>query len=275
MDKPEKSIIVGHSCLIAVFVFFVSLLLWTALPNPAAASHCGGSGERACCLIPPDHFLGIGGLAAGCEGNLVEGPPDPAGCSLGTCQAKDGAGFPVGCGGDGEVPCLIVWHIPSCRSGLVEVFKENLCVSKDSDGFPRICGGDGERPCTVIEHIPSCTPGNVEVFTENLCVAIDSDGFPRVCGGGGERACTVIEHIPSCKPFVAEPLSNLGRCVALNCGDPGERACLIVEHIPSCRPSAVEVTSFSDGVVGWCVDKNIFSTPLATTPLCRSWRRAR
>ena len=26
----------------------------------------------------------------------------------------------------------------------------------------------------------------------------------------------------------------------------------------------MEVTSFSDGVVGWCVDKNIFSTPLAT-----------
>ena len=265
MYKPEVTVRPSLTCISAGIALFFSLLFWTALPAPASASHCGGSGERACCV--GEHVLSL--PLGGCTGSLVEGPPNPSGCAFGTCQSEDSAGFPSGCGGDGEIPCLVVYHIPSCKSGLVEVFKENRCVSKDSDGFPRVCGGDGERPCTVIEHIPSCKSGNIEVLKENLCVAKDSDGFPRVCGDDGERACTIIEHIPSCKvdDFVVEPITNLGRCVALDCGDPGERACTIVEHIPSCKPGTVEVTSFANGVLkpfGWCVDKNDFSTPLAS-----------
>ena len=98
MKFANRALARHRRCLIAVS-FFATLVLWVAFPVPADAAHCGGSGERACCLVPPDHFLGIGGLAAGCEGSLVEGPPDPSGCSFGTCQAADGAGFPVGCGG--------------------------------------------------------------------------------------------------------------------------------------------------------------------------------
>lgn len=258
MDDVDRAMAVGHRCLIALS-FFMTLLVWTTIPIPADAAHCGGNGQRACCVT--EHIFSVG-LDGGCTGNLVEGPPNPAGCAFGTCQAEDSAGFPVGCGGTNEVPCLLVYHIPSCKSGLVEAFAENRCVAKDSDGFPTVCGDSGERACLVVEHIPSCKPFVIELTSG--CSALS-------CGSEGQRPCLLVEHIPSCRPGLVEVFKE-NLCVAIDsdgfpsvCGDGGERACTIVEHIPSCKPSAREVTTSAGLLVpGWCVDRESFLTQLST-----------
>ena len=76
----------------------------------------------------------------------------------------DSDGFPAFCGGEGERPCNLNEHFPSCKSGLNEVpFPGGDCTRLDADGFPPFCGGSGERACNLNEHFPSCKSGLLEV----------------------------------------------------------------------------------------------------------------
>ena len=122
------------------------------------------------------------------------------------------------CGGNGERPCTIFEHFPSCDPGLREHLIRQICFAVDDDGFPVFCGDDGEIACAITDHIPSCKPGLVEVgFPFSTCVAFDADGFPVSCGDDGERACTIVEHIPSCKPGLVEVVGfPFGTCVAVD-----------------------------------------------------------
>jgi pimeloyl-ACP methyl ester carboxylesterase len=214
-------------------------------------TQCGGSGQRHCCLFEfPVFDLNKGACDSGLR-SILFGPglgQGPAACSLGSCTT---ASFPTACGDQDERACTIFEHIPSCKSGLVEL--AFTCRKIDSAGFPTVCGDSTERPCTVLEHIPSCKSGLVE--SRGVCIGRDADGFPSNCGGSGEPGCVLTAHIPSCKPGLVEaPVP--GTCTALDadqypltCGDRLEPACALATRVAlatvgidigACKPDHAE-----------------------------------
>lgn len=185
----------------------------------------------------------------------------------GAGTAAEAREFPSDCGGEGERPCTIFEHIPSCMSGLVEHFGLNKCIRLDSDGYPTFCGGPNERACTVVEHIPSCKSGLDEIpFPGGTCVQRDSQGFPPGCGHLNQDACTIDLQIRfgirSCSSGLIEVPFPGGKCIQPDadgfppfCGGENERACTIVEHIPSCKAGLAEsLTTQPDGsLISTCV----------------------
>ncbi len=212
----------------------VTMVLLASAADARAQSTCSAPGQPPCC------FLGVCTI---CDPGLV--------LIVFLNQCSDSDGFPVACGGEGERPCTVLEHIPSCKSGLFEIpFPGGNCTRLDSDGFPTFCGGEGERPCAINEHIPSCKSGLFEIpFPGGNCTRLDSDGFPPFCGGVDERACAVNEHIPSCKSGLIE---ERGNCRAIDtdgfptsCGGDGEPGCEITVQvilgITSCKGCHVEI----------------------------------
>jgi hypothetical protein len=185
----------------------------------------------------------------------------------GAGTAAEAREFPSYCGGEGERPCTIFEHIPSCMSGLVEHFGLNKCIRLDSDGYPTFCGGPNERACTVVEHIPSCKSGLDEIpFPGGTCVQRDSQGFPPGCGHLNQDACALDLQIRfgirSCSSGLIEVPFPGGTCIQPDaegfppfCGGESERACTVVEHIPSCKAGLAEsLTTLPDGtLVSTCV----------------------
>ncbi len=198
-----------------------------------AQSTCSGPGQPPCCFA----FV-----CTICDFDLI----------IFLNQCSDSDGFPVACGGEGERPCTVLEHIPSCKSGLHEIpFPGGNCTRLDSDGFPTFCGGVGERACNINEHIPSCKSGLIE--ERGTCRAFDSDGYPTSCGGTDEPACEITVQIiigkPSCKSTLVE---ERGTCRAIDvdgyptsCGGDGEPGCEITVQtilgITSCKACNVEV----------------------------------
>lgn len=166
---------------------FVGLVLWLALAGGlAAASSCGGKGERACCVLErvPSCDKGLkesGKCTKNCD--CGKGP----GQSIGMC-VKDDDG-PSACGGAGQRACCVTERVPSCNKGLVERSgckgDECRCGGFASGGLrsagtchkPADCGGSGEKPCTldlqITEGRTSCDKGLMEDFLSNRCVKPD------------------------------------------------------------------------------------------------------
>ena len=178
-------------------------------------SGCGDTNERAC--VPfVDH-----GWADVCKpGNYNAG---------GTCRALDGDGFPTVCGDQDERACTLVEHIPSCKTGLVEVLNTSgsFCRLIDAAGYPSHCGDTGEPPCQITERIPSCKGDDFEFG--GLCTDPDADGYPAFCGGLNETPCDLGLQaqlgITSCKPRLEEDFT-LGICLDA-CGGNGLPGCAI------------------------------------------------
>jgi hypothetical protein len=94
-----------------------------------------------------------GSRVSGCDGSLVEDFIKNK-CVSGSNSSSGGGGsdssFPADCGDEGERPCTLVEHIPSCKDGLVENFLDNQCVQP----------GDGTQLDDIIAEfvIPDCGP---------------------------------------------------------------------------------------------------------------------
>jgi len=166
----------------------LGLLAWALglalAAGPAAASSCGGKGERACCVLErvPSCDKGLkesGKCTKNCD--CGKGP----GKSIGMC-VKDDDG-PTACGGNGQRACCVTERVPSCNKGLVERAgcKGDDCrcaglVPMRSAGTcfkPADCGGSGEKPCTLDVQVSqgrtSCDKGLMEDFVHNRCVKLD------------------------------------------------------------------------------------------------------
>ena len=178
-------------------------------------SGCGDTNERAC--VP---FVDHGWPDVCKPGNYN---------AAGTCRALDADGFPTVCGDQNERACTLAEHIPSCKTGLVEVVNTSgsFCRLIDADGYPSHCGDTGEPPCQITERIPSCKGDDFEYG--GLCTNPDADGYPTFCGGLNETPCDlglqVQLGITSCKPRLEEDFA-LGICLDA-CGGNGLPACAI------------------------------------------------
>ena len=170
----------------------MGLAVW--LPAPAAAaSPCGGKGERACCVLERVPSCDKGLTESGtCKKNCDcgKGP----GSSIGMCV--DASPDITSCGGKGERGCcvnerssknpgpchgdLVEDLKPSCMAdradhkckcapmGMVALYSAGIC--KERPG----CGAKGGKPCTLDVQISqgrkSCNAGLVEDFIKNECV---------------------------------------------------------------------------------------------------------
>ncbi|MEZ4333070.1 MAG: hypothetical protein R3F35_15025 [Myxococcota bacterium] len=246
----------------AVFVVWLLAAIGTSTPAQAGNrsecnSNCGGLNQQAClvfdCVPSCDKFLYES--VEGCGFLCTESICRDAGCgdrneracvpfvdhgwadvckpgnynAGGTCRALDGDGFPTVCGDENERACTLTEHIPSCKSGLVEVVNTSgsFCRSIDADGYPSHCGDTGEPPCQLTEHIPSCKGDDFEYG--GVCTDPDADGYPTFCGDLNEDPCDLGLQaqlgIPSCKPRLEEDFV-LGICLDA-CGGNGLPACAI------------------------------------------------
>jgi microsomal dipeptidase-like Zn-dependent dipeptidase len=218
----------------AIEALAVAAVLLAAPAAPASANHeCSGPGQPPC---------SCGFLCFDCDYVFL--------VTLGQCSDADG--WPAGCGGEGERPCTITEHIPSCKPGLAEVpFPGGKCTRLDADGFPTFCGGVDERACALNEHIPSCKTGLIE--ERGVCRARDADGYPTSCGGADEPACELTVQIiigkPSCKTGLVEERGICRRIdvdgFPTSCGGDGEPGCdltiQILLSITSCKPCHIEI----------------------------------
>ncbi|MBL8345724.1 MAG: hypothetical protein JNN03_09805 [Rubrivivax sp.] len=209
---------------LAAALAFLGFALWLALGTGlAAASSCGGKGERACCVLErvPSCDKGLaesGKCTKNCD--CGKGP----GKSIGMC-VKDDDG-PSACGGAGQRACCVTERVPSCNKGLVERSgcKGNACrcggfnvAGLRSAGTcykPADCGGNGEKPCMldvqISEGRASCDKGLAEDFIANRCVE-DSAAIR-------EAQCRVVVgalqagQLPDAfKPFVDEAKKRVPR----------------------------------------------------------------
>lgn len=105
--------------------------------------------------------------------------------SSGPLEARASASassFPANCGRNGQRPCTVLEHIPSCMPGLIEKPLGKRCSPRPQARpiIPRPeqvsgCGANGEQPCTVNRAFPSCEGNLVQDFTINRCRRNDGD----------------------------------------------------------------------------------------------------
>ncbi len=124
--KPTVSPL--RQALLVLAVFLLSLV-----GAPAAASSCGGKGERACCALERLPACDAGLLyKEGCKGKCACGVNAATGINV-PGNASGMCTKPPSCGGKGEKPCTLDVQIgvgrKSCDKGLAEDFAANRCVS--------------------------------------------------------------------------------------------------------------------------------------------------
>jgi hypothetical protein len=103
--------------------------------------------------------------------------------STGPLEASaQASAFPRGCGGNGQRPCTVLEHIPSCKPGLREWPLGKTCSPKPKPKplIPRPetvkgCGANGESPCKINQAFPSCEGNLVEDFAIGRCRRNDGD----------------------------------------------------------------------------------------------------
>src|SRR5260221_2483438 len=196
--------------------------------------HCGGDGERGCCIGNERSARGISGpcVAGAIEGTIAGcSGPDCActgalavGSSIGICQAVTACG-----GADQRACCVGLAEFPShpgvapdslsCNTGMIEIagctgddcYCGGLGTGQKSAGtcrentHPTPCGGDGQRACCA---------STFEVLLGKACNA----GKVEVPGCGGE-SCV-------CGGFNPFGIQGSGTCVTPTpCGGAGQRAC--------------------------------------------------
>ncbi len=187
----------------------VAILVGLALAPDAAQAqhadslgHCGGYGQRACCINEAparscDSGLSETGAIGGwCPGILAAFP-------AGTCgnAAPGNLSF---CGGNGQRACCVGEGFPSCDGNNKEQSEaggkcQYPATFAGTDAgtcwTPTPCGGEGQRACSVPERIPSCNSGLVERGGCDDFACGPSSGWcyrPTPCGGDGQRACCAI-----------------------------------------------------------------------------------
>lgn len=216
----------------------LALLLSLAVLTPqlaAAASPCGGAGQRACCVGEriPSCNQGLHEVQPCNTGDCTCGGANPFGAfnSIGRCEPNTPPPVITPCGGPGQRACCVTERVPSCNNGLHEVLG---CSTGNC-----ICGG--ANPFNALKSIGHC----------------EANFVPDPCGGPGQRACCVTERVPSCNnglheepgcssgncicggPNPGNVIKSIGHCVAnptiTPCGGPGQRACCVTERMPSCN----------------------------------------
>lgn len=146
---------------------------------------CGDVGEPAC-TVDIQLILGI----TSCKPSTTPGvqvAEIPFG--FGTCIELDGDGFPPHCGGEGERPCTLLEHVPSCKKGLEEDFLQGTC----RDTFPAACGRNGQRPCLINENLLPCKLGySVRDFDFGECGENPESWPASEVARGGPRSVFII-----------------------------------------------------------------------------------
>ena len=98
-------------------------------------------------------------------------------------SAAQAKGFPKSCGREGQRPCKVWEHIPSCAGNLVERPLGKKCSKPKKINPPKIlpkpeevrgCGAAGQRPCKITQAFPSCEGRLAEDFIKNICRTEDS-----------------------------------------------------------------------------------------------------
>jgi hypothetical protein len=284
-----------------IFVLgLLALLLTLTAQVAAAATACGGNGQRACCVTerPPGTSCDPGFREVpGCTGDCKCGGVNPFDAlnSIGHCEPLFPPQTIVPCGGQGQRACCVIERPgqPSCNPGLHEVLGCNgncTCGGPNPTGAikslgmcvanPPItaCGGPGQRACCVTERPgqPSCNPGSHEVLGCNgNCVcggpnpgfAIKSLGMcvanPPItsCGGVGQRACCVTER-PG-QPPCNQGLHEEGKCTG-NCVCGGPNPGFALKSIGVCVANPAQPPATPCGAQGQracCITERPINAP--------------
>lgn len=201
---------------------FLSILV---CPIAAAATSCGGDGERACCVASDERVT-----ANGCNAGNIEQPKCGPDTGQSDCKCG-GSGLAVFFGSSSSSHCAAVAH---CGEN-----GERACCLSD-DRFPDNpiplsagCRGTADGGVANLTEIAGGVPGTGVCGGSNL-LGLKSNGHCVPCGTEGAHACVGggIPDTEGCGPGLSK--GAFGLCSA--CGGDGQQLCRADVEDFMCNP---------------------------------------
>jgi microsomal dipeptidase-like Zn-dependent dipeptidase len=173
--------------------------------NPNSLSHCGGDGQRACCVGETHAGQACNTGNTELIGRVAGQCASPAlfpGANAATCWT------PTPCGGEGQRACIATEQVPSCNAGLIELGGCDDLSCGRSSGWcyrPTACGGPGQRACcTLLDVAGDVNQCQTDLVPLHGASGDFSCGIGDLVGGGTHSFHTCVSRSALTTP-IPEP----------------------------------------------------------------------